>query len=73
MDIVFDVSFDAKATCWHVKKVEDCKRLATDKSHDALIVKGLRKQELRRAGESLNSSALLYKKNIRIVLQKKMV
>lgn len=64
MDVVFGVSSDEKERCRHVKRVEDCERLFTERAHDALSAEGLQVGKLRRAGKGPNASAVFDEKNI---------
>lgn len=41
MDVVFNVSIDAKELCRHVKRDEDCDCVAIERTHDALSEKRL--------------------------------
>lgn len=43
--VAFNVSFDAKALHRHAKKAEDCKRFATERTHDALSRRGFEKSD----------------------------
>lgn len=47
MDVMFDVSFEAKELHRHVKRVEDCKRLATEGNRNALSREGPQNEKLR--------------------------
>lgn len=62
MDKVIDVSFATKELRQHVKVAEDCEFLATKRTHDVLSKKSLQKDKLRKASESPDASAVLYKK-----------
>lgn len=66
---MFDVSSDEKRLSRHKKTIEDRKRLASEETHDALSREKFQKENLKRAGEGLDSGAVHYKKNILIGLQ----
>lgn len=55
-DVMFGVSFDANGLRRHVKSVEDCDCVATERSHDELSSEDFQKEKLRRAGECLDAS-----------------
>lgn len=66
--VVLDVSFDAKKLRSHVKTVQDYECLAAEKTHHTLSREGFQKKKLRKACESPDAHAFLYKKNTLDVL-----
>lgn len=58
---MFDVSSDAKKLRWHRKRVEDCQRLTSEKTPDALSREDFQKEKPKKAAESPDASAVLYK------------
>lgn len=66
MNVLFDVFIDAKQLRRQVKKVEDCKCIVTESTHDAMSMEEFQGEKLRRADKSPNARAILYRRNILI-------
>lgn len=64
ISVAFKTSLETKELRRHMKRVEDCKPVATEGIHDALKREILRNEKLRRAGKNPHLSAVFYKKNI---------
>lgn len=73
MDVMFDVFFDAKVLCSHVKRAEKCECLPTEDPYDALRRKKFQKEKPGGAGESPYAIALLSNKSMLNVPREKML
>lgn len=73
MNVRFELSFHSKQLRWHVKTVQDCKFLVTERTQDALSGKEIQKKKLKRAGESPDASGIHYTKSTGNVLRDQML
>lgn len=62
-NVMFGVFFVVKDICQNVKKAENCERLATARTHDAVGKERFHQYELRRPEEGPSSSGVLYRKH----------
>lgn len=68
MCVMFVVFSDPEEPLWHVKRTEDCRSIATERAYDAVGTERFPKENLKRAVESVDSSAFLHSKTVLDVL-----
>lgn len=72
-DVDCNVPLGAKGLRRYLERVEDCERLDTEETHDALSRERFQREEPRKAGEGLDASVVCYKKNTLNVLHEPML